>query len=133
MSNISKTITIDISVKPGVMETIMPGAKCSPEEITLYKSLFQEFCDSFTSSYEAILRIDPRIVVHEIKKYVGDWPIRNKICPIHPKKVASIKVEVEKLLKAYFIYPVPLMKWVLNIMPVTKNKVLSEYVSIIGI
>ena len=40
MSNISKTITIDISVKPGIMETITIGAKCSPEEITLYKALF---------------------------------------------------------------------------------------------
>ena len=52
MSNISKTITIDISVKPGVVETIMIGAKCSPEEITLYKAPFQEFCDIFAWSYE---------------------------------------------------------------------------------
>ena len=40
MSNILKTITIDISVKPGVMETIKIGARCSPKEITLYKALF---------------------------------------------------------------------------------------------
>ena len=42
MSNISKTITIDISVKPGVMETIKIGAQCSLEEIALYKTLFQD-------------------------------------------------------------------------------------------
>lgn len=41
MSNISKTITIDLSMKLGVMETIIIGAQCSPEEITLYKALFQ--------------------------------------------------------------------------------------------
>lgn len=31
ISNISKTITINILVKPGVMETITIGAKCSPQ------------------------------------------------------------------------------------------------------
>ena len=40
MSNISKTITIDISVKPSVMETIAIGAKYSHKEIALYKPLF---------------------------------------------------------------------------------------------
>ena len=59
MSNISKTIIIDISAKLGVMETITIGAKCSPEEIALYEALFQEFCAVFAWSYEEIPRIDP--------------------------------------------------------------------------
>lgn len=41
MSSISKTITIDIYVKPGVLETIKIGAECSLEEIALYKTLFK--------------------------------------------------------------------------------------------
>ena len=48
-------------------------------------------------------------------------PIRQKLQPIHPKKEATIKVEVEKLLKAGFIYLVPLTEWVSNIVPVTKK------------
>ena len=71
MSNISKTITIDILVKPGVVETITVGAKCTPEEITLYRALFTEFRDIFAWSYEEMPDIDPRIVVHEIKTYAG--------------------------------------------------------------
>jgi hypothetical protein len=41
LGNISKTISIDISVKPGVMENIQIGADCSPEEIKAYTSLFK--------------------------------------------------------------------------------------------
>ena len=47
LSNISKTITIDISVKPGAVESITIGAKCTQEEITIYKALFTEFHDIF--------------------------------------------------------------------------------------
>ena len=121
LSNISKTITIDISVKLGVVESITIGAKCTQEEITLYKALFTEFRDIFAWSYEEMPGIDPRIVVHEIKTYTGEKPVRQKLCQIHPKKAAAIKAEVEKLLRAGFIYPVPLTEWVSNIMPVTKK------------
>ena len=62
LSIISKTITIDISIKPRVVETILIGAKCTPEEITLYKALFKEFHDIFAWSYEEMLGIDPQIV-----------------------------------------------------------------------
>ena len=65
--------------------------------------------------------IDTRIVVHEIKTYAGSKPVRQKLRQIHPKKVASIKAEVEKLLKAGSIYPIPLTEWISNIVPITKK------------
>jgi len=40
---------------------------------------------------------------------------------VHPRKAASIKAEAEKLLKVGFIYPIPLMDWVSNIVPVAKK------------
>ena len=49
-------------------------------------------------------------------------PIRQKIHQVHPRKVAVIKAEVENLLKVGFIYPIPLMEWVSNIVPVTKKQ-----------
>ena len=122
LSNISKTITIDIAVKPAIMESIMIRAKCTPKEITLYRALFKEFHGIFAWSYEEILDIDPRIVVHEIKTYVGAKPIQQKLHLIHPKNEVAIKEEVEKLLKGGFIYPVRLTEWVSNIMHVTKKK-----------
>ena len=104
MSIISKAITINISVKPRVVETITIGAKCTQEEITLYKALFTEFRDIFAWSYEEMPNIDPRIIVHEIKTYAVAKPVRQKLRQIHPKKVAAIKAEVEKILRAGFIY-----------------------------
>ena len=41
---------------------------------------------------------------------------------MHPKKAAAIKAEVEKLLHVGFMYPVPLIDWVSNIVLVMKKK-----------
>jgi hypothetical protein len=60
--------------------------------------------------------------VHEIKTYPGVKPVRQKLRPVHPKKTATIKAEVEKLLKSGFIYPIPLTEWVSNIVLVTKKQ-----------
>jgi hypothetical protein len=52
MGNISTTVTIDISIKEGVVENINLGANCTPDEVVSYTSLFKEFCDVFAWSYE---------------------------------------------------------------------------------
>ena len=65
--------------------------------------------------------IDPSIVVHDIKAYPTAKPVRQKLWQVHPRKDEAIKDEVEKLLKAGFIYPVPLTNWVSNIVPVAKE------------
>jgi hypothetical protein len=41
---------------------------------------------------------------------------------VHPRKAAAIKLEVEKLLKVGFIYPVALTDWVSNLVPVNKKQ-----------
>jgi hypothetical protein len=122
MSNISTTITIDISIKEGVVENINLGANCTPDEVVSYTTLFKEFCDVFTWSYEEMPGIDPSIIVHEIKTYPDAKPVRQKLRPVHPKKIAAIKAEVEKLLKSGFIYPVPLTEWVSNLVLVAKKQ-----------
>jgi hypothetical protein len=47
LSNISPTIPLNISIKPGVVENVHFRASCSTDEVHTYKSLFQEFCDVF--------------------------------------------------------------------------------------
>ena len=64
--------------------------------------------------------IDPSIVEHVLKSYRNVKPVQQKLRPVNLKKFVAIKVEVEKLLKDGFIYPVPLTKWVSN--PVQVNK-----------
>lgn len=122
LGNISTIVPIDISVKPGIVENIHIGTSCTIEEINTYKALFQEFRDIFSWSYEEIPGINPNTVIHEINTYPGAKPIRQRLCPIHLKKVAAIKAEVEKLVRVGFIYPIPSTDWVSNIVPVTKKK-----------
>jgi uncharacterized protein with ACT and thioredoxin-like domain len=76
LSNISPTIPIDISIKPGVVENVHIGDLCSHDEVVTYKSLFQEFHDVFAWIYEEMPGIDPDIIVHEIKTYPSAKPIR---------------------------------------------------------
>ena len=108
MENISATIPINISVNPNVVENVHIDANCSPKEIAIYKSLFKEYHDVFSQSYEEILGIDPSIVKHEIRTYPIARPIRQKLRPVNPRKAAAIKAEVEKLLKFSFICPIDL-------------------------
>lgn len=76
----------------------------------------------FAWSYEEIPGIDPSIVVHEIPTYLGVKPVHQRLRPMHPRKAAAIKAEVEKLLNIGFIYPIPLTEWVSNIVPVDKKQ-----------
>jgi hypothetical protein len=41
LGNISSTITVDISIKEGIVENIQLGANCSAEEVETYTSLFK--------------------------------------------------------------------------------------------
>ena len=41
---------------------------------------------------------------------------------MNTRKAPAIKAEIEKLLNAGFIYPVPLMEWVSNPVPIDKNQ-----------
>jgi hypothetical protein len=121
LSNISPTIPIDISIKPGIVENVHIGASCSPDEIVTYTALFKEFRDIFAWSYEEMSGIDPAIFVHEIKTYPRAKPVRQRLHLVHPRKAAAIKLKVEKLLKVGFIYPVALTEWVSNPVPIDKK------------
>jgi hypothetical protein len=69
-----------------------------------------------------MLGIDPHTVEHEIRTYLDAKPVRQCLRDVNPRKLPIIKVEVEKLLNADFIYPVPLTEWVSNPVPVNKKK-----------
>ena len=62
LPTIEETISIDISTKPGVVENIHVGVSCCPSKLDSYHSLFCEFRDVFTWSYEEIPGIDTSIV-----------------------------------------------------------------------
>jgi hypothetical protein len=66
--------------------------------------------------------IDPKIVEHEITMYLDAKPVRQKLRLVNPKKAVAIKVEVEKFLKAGFIYFIHFTQWVSNPVPVNKKQ-----------
>jgi hypothetical protein len=107
METITKIIPINISITHGVVQNVFVGADCSPEEIQIYTDLFKEFRDVFAWYYEEMSGIDPKIVEHEITTYLDAKPVRQKLCPVNPKKATAIKVEFEKLLKVRFYLSYP--------------------------
>ena len=109
MENLSPTIPINISRDPGKVENVYIRADCSPDEIKEYTMLFKEFHDIFAWSYEDILGMDPRIFKHEIKTYPDAKLVRQSLHAMNPRKPPAIKAEIEKLLKAGFIYPIALI------------------------
>ena len=52
LCNITKTIPVDISRKPDVPKNIHIGQNPSPSEIQSYTTLFKEFRDIFSWTYE---------------------------------------------------------------------------------
>ena len=76
------------------------------------KHFLKNFEIFFPGLYEEMPGIYSSIVVHEIKTYPTSRLVRQKLRQIHLRKAAAIKAEVEKLLKAGFIYPVLLTEWV---------------------
>jgi hypothetical protein len=122
LANISPTIKIDISVKPGVVEEVIIGAACTPEEIIAYKALFQEFRDIFAWSYTEMPGISPSIVEHRIDTWPDVTLVRQKQRPLHPAKASVIKAEVDKLRTSGFIYPIAYTSWVSNPVPVGKKQ-----------
>jgi hypothetical protein len=122
MATIVETIPINISRNPGVIENVFVREDCCPEEIQIYTDLFKEFRDIFAWSCEEMPGINPKIVEHEVTMYPNSKPVRQKLRLINPKKATTIKVEIEKLLKAGFIYPIHLTQWVSNTMPINKKQ-----------
>jgi hypothetical protein len=78
LANISPTIKIDISIKPGIVEEIIIGAACTPQEIAPYKALFQEFRYIFAWSYTEMPGLDPSIFEHRIDTWPNITPVRQK-------------------------------------------------------
>ena len=120
MANISPTIKINISIKNGIVEEITIGAAYTPQEITAYKALFQEYRDIFAWSYTEMPGLDPSIVKHRIDTWSNITPVRQKQRLLHPSIATAIKAEIDKLRTTGFIYPIAYTSWVSN--PVLVDK-----------
>jgi ribonuclease HI len=113
-----------ISLNIGTSESpkiIKLGAQCSDEEKEKFTELLHEFQDVFSWSYEDLRGFDPALIQHAIPIKEGVKPVRKKQRPINPALEATIRKELEKLLKANIIFPVKYSDWVSNLVPVRKT------------
>jgi len=76
MANISPTIKINISDKPGIEENISLAEQCTPKEIEAYTKLFKEFRDVFAWSYLEMPELDPTIIENHIDTWLDANHVR---------------------------------------------------------
>ena len=69
MANIFNIIPINVSKNNGVIENTIIKLDYYPKEYQVYTTLFKEYHDTFSWSYEEMLGVDPWIFEHKIKTY----------------------------------------------------------------
>jgi hypothetical protein len=113
-----------ISLNIGTLESpknVKIGAQCSDEEKMKFSKLLGEFQDVFSWSFEYLRGFDPALIKHAIPIKEGIKPVRKKQRPINPTLEATIRKELEKLLKARIIFQVKYYEWVSNLVHVQKT------------
>jgi hypothetical protein len=75
----------------------------------------------FAWTYENIKKIPPHICEHKIELKPNTKPIKQSKYRMNPNCAAKVKEEIDKLLKAGFIYPVDRAEWLSSIMIVPKK------------
>jgi hypothetical protein len=119
---VGETIALNIGT-PKTPKNVKIGAKCSDEERVNFSKLLGEFQDVFSWSYEDLCGFDPGLIQHSIPIQKGIKPVRKKQIPINPALEATIRKELEKLLKAGIIFPIKYFEWVSNLVYVHKATV----------
>jgi ribonuclease HI len=117
---VGDTISLNIGT-PESPKIIKLGGQCSDEEKAKFTELLYEFQDVFAWSYEDLLGFDVVLIQHAIPIKEGVKPIRKKQRPINHAIEATIRKELEKLLKANIIFPVKYSEWVSNLVHVRKT------------
>ena len=114
-----ETISLNIGT-PESPKNVKIGAQCSDEEKLKFARLLGEFQDVFSWYYEDISGFDLGLIQHAIPIKEGIKPVRKKQIPINPALEATIRKELERLLKYGIIFPAQYSEWVTNLTPIKK-------------
>jgi hypothetical protein len=113
-----------ISLNTGTPESpknVKIATQCFDEEKMKFSKLLGEFQDFFAWSYEYICGFDPTLIQHSIPIKEGIKSVRQKKRPMNPALDATIRKELEKLLKAGIIFLVKYSEWVSNLVHIQKT------------
>jgi hypothetical protein len=116
---VSETISLNIRT-PESPKNVKIDAQCSDEEKMKFAKLLGEFQDVFAWSYEDLHGFDPGLIQHAIPIKEGIKLVRKKQGPINPALEATIRRELEKILKAGIIFLVKYPEWVSKLVLVQK-------------
>jgi hypothetical protein len=111
----SFSLNLGTSKSPNMVKL---GAQCSDEEKVKLTKLLCEFQDVFAWSYKDIRAFDPTLIQHAITIKEGIKPVRKKQRPINPALEATIRKELENILKIGIIFPIKYSEWVSNLVHV---------------
>jgi len=82
------------------------GVDCTIEEVDQYISLFKEYVDVFSWTYDDLKSYDKIVFQHIIPLREEEKPVKQKIRMMNPKLKPLVKIKLEKLKKAGIIYPI---------------------------
>jgi ribonuclease HI len=117
---VGETISLNIGTLDSP-KNVKIGSQCTNEEKLKFIELLHEFEDVFAWSYEDLRGFDPDLIQHVIPIKEGIKPIRKKQKPINPALEATIRKDLEKLLKVGIIFLVKYYEWVSDLVPVRKT------------
>jgi hypothetical protein len=93
----------------------------SPEKKKEFTTFFREKKINFTWTYSDMPGLDLDLVMHHLSIAPGGKLVKQKLRKIHPHVALLVKAELEKLLKARFIYVIDYVEWISTIVPVSKH------------
>jgi hypothetical protein len=85
-----------------------------------HETFLHDFTALFSWKYLDMVKIDPKIVTHNIVLTKNSKFDRRKICKMNPKIPLQVKAEIEKLLKAGFICSIDYSPWISDIFAMEK-------------
>ena len=97
------------------------GKCCLPMERDKFISLFKQYKDVFSWTYQELKTYDTSIIKHIVPIKAGVKPYQQPLRKMHPKLEPLIQSEVKKLLDARIIFKVRHSEWVSNLVPVRKK------------
>ena len=97
------------------------GKCCSPGDRSEFISLFQQYKDVFSFTYEDLKTYYTHIIQHVIPIKVGVKPFQQPLRKMNNKLEPQIQNDVKKLLDVKIIFRVRHLEWVVNMVPV-RNK-----------
>lgn len=65
--------------------------------------------------------LNPNIKVYNIVNYLDAKPIKKKTRKFNPSQFLLIKYELKNILKYHFIEPIDYLKWVSNMVPISRS------------